>query len=399
MSRVGLSSRTSWSRTLNPSARAVAQAQAQGTALLDLSEANPTRCGLSDSSVLQLLSDSRGGCYAPQPLGLSGARQAVSSYYESRGIAVAYDRVVLAASTSEAYGWLFKLLCDPSDVVLVPNPAYPLLPMLGQLEGVELRDYPLRREEGWRIDFAALRNELAQAEGRARAIVVVNPSNPTGTFTRRDEAEALIDIAREHEAALIVDEVFADYPHQPLPADRRASFADVSEGLCFVLSGLSKVALLPQLKLSWLVCSGPQQMVAEVLGRLELISDCYLSVSTAAQLALAPILARRERLQAPMHRRLATNLAALDRAIEARGSTCPVRRLPTDGGWYALVEVPRSRSDDEWVTHLVQQAGVLVHPGYFFDMEQQGTMVVSLIGEPEPFTRAITAAVQLWSSA
>ena len=229
--------------------------------------------------------------------------------------------------------------------------------------------------------------------------MVVNPSNPTGTYARRAEAEALIAIAREHGLALIVDEVFADYPHQRLAADRRAGFADVSEVLCFVLSGLSKVALLPQLKLSWLVCSGPQDVAAEAMARLELISDCYLSVTTAAQLALAPILARREQLQAPMHRRLRTNLAALDRVIEAWGSACPLRRLPTDGGWYALVEVPRSRSDDEWIVRLAERAGVLVQPGYFFDMELDGTMVLSLIGEPEPFARAVTAAVDLWSLA
>jgi len=374
----------------------LAEARATGRVLLDLTESNPTRCGLlADASLLSRLGDPAGALYEPSPFGRVRTREAVAKYYRDRGLPADPERIVLTTSTSEAYGWLFKLLSDDGDQVLVPQPSYPLFPMLAQLEGVELAAYPLLRDEGWRVDVAA----LARAIGpRSRAILMVNPNNPTGSFVHRDDAQEIGAIARERGLALIVDEVFADFLHQPLGPDRQSSFAGFDQALCFVLSGLSKLALLPQLKLGWIACFGPEPAVEEALGRLDLVADSYLSVSTAVQLAAPAILEQAQALRAPVMARLERNLAAIDRAISAQGSTCPVRRLPSEAGWYAMIEVPRTRPDEQWLERLVHAEGLVVHPGYFFDLQAAGTMVVSLLHEPELFGPAIARAVACWSS-
>jgi aspartate/methionine/tyrosine aminotransferase len=398
MSGPPFSARTAWSRAPGALGALLAETRRAGRTLVDLTDVNPTRCGLSDASLGALLADPRAGRYQPEPLGASEARRAVAGYYERRRLAVGAEQVVLCASSSEAYGWLIKLLCDPGDVVLVPEPAYPLLPMLAELEAVRLRHYPLLRDERWRIDLGALERTLA-TEPRARAIVVVHPGNPTGAFTRRDDARALADLAAAHGAVLLVDEVFADFAHGPLAPDRLPSFAAAELGCRFVLSGLSKVALAPQLKLGWIVVAGPAPWRAEALARLELVADTYLSVSTAVERALPAILDRAEPLQRVARARIAQNLGTLDGLIAAEGPLCPLRRPGCDGGWYALVEVPRTRSDDEWLTLTVRTAGVLVHPGYLFDLAEAGTMVLSLLPEPERFAPAAAAVVKLWAEA
>jgi aspartate/methionine/tyrosine aminotransferase len=364
--------------------------------LVDLTESNPTRVALADDQRqrwVSRLGDPAGGRYAPDARGLAPLREAIARYYGRRDRVVDPQRMVVTASSSEAYAWLFKLLGDPGDAILAPEPSYPLFPFLADLEDLRLLPYPLRRDEDWRVDLGALRRQLDEAP-RARAILVVHPGNPTGSLLRQDDAEELATLARERGIALVVDEVFVDYLAPDRPTNRRGSFAGFGEDhdvTCFTLSGLSKVALLPQVKLGWLLAEGPG--ACEALARLELVADSYLSVNTAVQLAAPAILDEVDALQARLRERLARNLASLDAALADGGPSCPVRRLWRDGGWYAMLEVPRTRDDDAWIARLIEAEGIVVHPGYFFDAAEAGLMVVSLLLEPAVFAPAIQAAV------
>ena len=380
------SRRTAWDRSDNALSRELARARAEGRALVDLTEGNPTRVGLGGADLVPLLGHPRGAAYAPAALGHAPAREAVARYYEGRGLAVPADRVCLSASTSEAYGWLFKLLCERGDEVLVPAPSYPLFGFLAALEDVTLVPYPLARDQRFRVDLSALE---ARVGPRTRAVILVHPNNPTGSFVRRDEAAAIEQIARRRGLALVVDEVFGDYALGSLPPDRLPSFAGDRAALTFVLSGLSKVTAMPQVKLGWIATLGPDAIAAEAMGRLEVIADTYLSVSAPVQLALPEILAQRGPIQAAIRSRVQANLAALDAAITALGSEAPVRRLPVDGGWYATIEVPRTRDEDAWIETLVCEDGVIVHPGYFFDFAEEGYLVVSLLPGEAVFREAI----------
>lgn len=371
-------------------------AQARGP-LLDLTESNPTRAGFAEPGLVARLGDARGATYRPEPGGALVAREAIQAYYRARGALVSPEQIVLCASTSEAYGWMFKLFCEPGDCVLVPSPGYPLLPFLADLEALRLVDYPLVRQDGWRIDLAEI--DRLFADKNARAVTLVHPGNPTGVFTRRDEAARLATLARHNDAPLLVDEVFADYAHGTLAPDRLPTFAGGTEALTIVMSGLSKVALMPQLKLAWIVVAGADERVRrEALERLEVLADTYLSVATPVQLALPEILAAVPGLQVRVRARLAANLAALDAALAAVGTGSQLRRLPLDGGWYALVQLPRTRSDDEWLERTLA-VGVLVHPGYFFDITTAGIFVVSLLTDEATFVEGITRAVGSWSVA
>lgn len=370
-----LSERTRWHLEDNALSRAAAEARRRGP-ILDLTESNPTRAGLAPGSeMLGELSHPRAATYEPLALGHEDAREAICAYYRDRGATVDRGRIVLSASTSEAYAWLFKLLCDRDDAVLVPQPSYPLFDYLATLEDVRLVPYPLMREENFRIDLQALERSIDE---RTRAILLVHPNNPTGTLVRPEEADALERIATEHGLALIVDEVFGDY------AERAFTFAGRGRAVTFVLSGLSKVVAMPQVKLGWIVAEGPG--LDDAFSRLELIADTYLSVGTPIQRALPSILENRAPVQAAIRARVAENLRALDQALVATPS---VRRLPLDGGWSVVLEVPRTRED--WAETLVRDVGVLVHPGYFFDFEREGVLVISLLPEPTTFARATAA--------
>lgn len=390
------SSRTAWDLGGNALATALGRAKAAGRALADLTESNPTRVGIADMrSAVAALGHPRGVAYEPSPLGHGEARAAVAAYYAERGLAVDAGRVVLSASTSESYGWLMKLLCERGDAVLVPAPSYPLLSFLAALEDVELVPYPIAADERWRVDLDAVE---AAIDERTRAIVLVHPNNPTGSFVTREEAAGLEALAARHGLALVVDEVFGDFAHGALPPDRLPSFAGRDAALTFVLSGLSKVVLLPQLKLGWIAISGPDAVAAEALARLEVVADTYLSVGTPVQRALPEILAARHAVQAAARARVEANLAAVDAALAAVPRGSGLRRLPLDGGWYAMLEAPRALDEDAWVERLVEEHGVVVHPGYFFDADGEGIYVVSLLPEPAVFADAIAKVVRALAS-
>lgn len=363
----------------------IREAREAGRSLIDLTESNPTRCGFpSTAPLVAELGDARGTRYEPHPLGHPIAREAIAAHHRARGAHVDPNRIVLSASTSETYGWLFKLLCDRDDAVLVPHPSYPLFDWLAKMEEVRLVPYPLMREEGWRIDLDALQREI---DDKTRAILLVHPNNPTGSFTRRGDAEALERIAERHDLALVVDEVFADYAIDALPPDRLPTFTTRHRVLTFVMSGLSKVAALPQVKLGWTIVHGPDADVREAMARLEMIADTYLSVSTPVQLAAPKILSAVAPMQDAIRRRVRENLRALDHAIV--GENGLIRRLPIDGGWCAILEVPRTMDEDAWVETLVREETVLMHPGYFFDLDREGYLVASLIVEEAAFREAI----------
>ena len=388
------SARTRWDRTPNRLASALQHAKASEHALIDLTESNPTRAALFDTApLIAELGHPRGAIYEPEPLGHPVAREAIGRYYAARGLAVDPASVVLTASTSEAYSWLFGLLADPGETILIPRPSYPLFDWIGEMRGVSLCPYLLRRDAEFRIDLDDLRHRI---DPSTRAIVLVHPNNPTGSFVRRDEAKALADLAREHDLALIVDEVFGDYPLERLPAEVLPSFAllGAEAPLVCVLGGLSKALLLPQLKLGWMALSGHADLVSEALARLELIADTYLSVATPVQLALPALLDHQPAIAKAVCARLRENLAALDAALGALGPTSPVRRLPVRGGWYAVLEVPRLYDDDGWVELLLREDGVIVHPGYFFDFDGDGFLVLSLLPETAIFREGVRRVTQ-----
>ncbi|MCC6806829.1 MAG: pyridoxal phosphate-dependent aminotransferase [Deltaproteobacteria bacterium] len=370
------SERTAWDRTPNATS---ARAQAARENAIDLSESNPTVLGFAPpADVLDAFADRAAALYAPAPLGLPSARAAIALYYERRGVPCDPARVVLTASTSEAYFLLFTLLADPGDRVLVPAPSYPLFGYLADVAGVVLAPYPLAYDGEWHTDFAALE---AAVDARTRAIVVVTPNNPTAHYLKPAEHARVADLCSRSGIALIADEVFADYPIEAAAP----SFIAESSALTFVLSGLSKVALLPQAKLGWCAVSGPGPLVGEALARLEVLCDTFLSVSGPVQHALPSLLLHGEALQPVVRARLAENLAALKRTLTGSAATV----LRCEGGFTALVRLPNIRDDDAWCEALLS-GGVIVQPGHFYDLSSGPFVVLSLLGEPERFLAGVT---------
>jgi hypothetical protein len=377
------SERTRWDLRPNRLAECLAAKRAAGAVVLDLTESNPTRVGLpSPADVLAPLARAEARRYEPLPFGLRAAREAVAADFARRGFPLGPDRVVLSASTSEAYAFLFKLLCDPGDEVLVPRPGYPLFEFLASLESVRVRTYPLAHDGEWHLDLAALRSA---AGPRTRAIVVVSPHNPTGACLKRDERDVLEGLCADRSIALVSDEVFADFSFRDDPR-RAGSAARDGPALAFTLGGLSKSCGLPQLKLAWAAVSGPEPLRREALARLEVVADTYLSVSTPVQVAAPDLLARREELQAPIRARVRANLEALRAAI---GPGCPATLLEPEGGWSAVLRVPATRSEEERVTRLLEERDVLVHPGYFFDFPREAFLVLSLLPPEADFAEGV----------
>jgi hypothetical protein len=385
---------------LTPTALAarVAALCAAGAPLLDLSDANPTRCGLApDARLARALAtvarDPAALRYEPDPRGDADARAAIAAYHARRGAVVSPEHVVLTAGTSEGYAHLFRLLGDPGDVVHVPTPGYPLFEHLAALEGLATAPYPLRPPVGtgarWRVDLDAFAAALTE---RSRVIVAIDPGNPTGSFVDPDDWAGLRAIALERGLAIVSDEVFADYaaPQTTPPPGALAGAADGP--LHFVLSGASKVLALPQLKIAWIVAAGPAALRDDALARLEFIADAYLSVSPILARALPELLAARDAIQRPVHQRGARNRAALDAALASTSA----RALPAEAGWCAIVRAA-GRDEATDVLTLLDRDGVLVQPGVLFDLEAPGAAycVVSLLPEPARFDRGVAALARV----
>jgi len=377
------SRRTNWNTEESELAHAHRHRVEAGLPTADLTASNPTRCGFEyPADLLAALGNPNALSYDPQPRGLLPAREAVCAYYAEHGIEVAPDQVVLTTSTSEAYSYLFRLLCDPGSDLVVPQPGYPLFDFLAVLDDVHLRPAPLVYDHGWQIEPEGFRRAITSS---TRAIVLVHPNNPTGHFTKRWEADELARICGEHDLSLIVDEVFLDYGFASDDADRVASFATGLESVpVFVVSGLSKIAGLPQMKAAWIVATGPGRTAA--LDRLEVIADTFLSMNAPVQWAMPAWLAGREQLQSQIRNRVFANLAELDRQLGRQGVT---RRLKFEGGWYAVLRIPALRPDEATVRELLDR-GVWIHPGYFFGMPDSGHLVVSLLSREVEFSTGVT---------
>ncbi|MBZ5648770.1 MAG: pyridoxal phosphate-dependent aminotransferase [Acidobacteriia bacterium] len=373
--------RTGWELAPNRFSAALERARNAGRELLDLTESNPTRVGLRyPGGLLQSLADPRGLEYRPEALGLAAAREAVAGYYGEMGANVPPHTIVLTSSTSEAYSFLFRLLCNPGDEVLVGVPSYPLFDYLASIQDVRLVLYPLLYDHGWQLDFHSLEQGLGT---RTRALMLVHPNNPTGSYVQPAERDRLSNISAERGLALVADEVFLDYA---IAGAAPFTFAANLGALTFTMSGLSKVAALPQVKLSWIVVSGPKAARDEALQRLEVIADTYLSVSTAVQLALPELLRDRRQAQGQIGDRVRTNLAELDRQLAGQ-KAC--RRLEMEAGWYAVVRVPATRPDEELAIQILEREGVVVHPGHFYDFPSEGYIVLSLIPRVELFAEGV----------
>ncbi len=385
------SCRTDWKLTPNRFTEAQREVSAAGREVLDLSISNPLRAGLhyDPEGILNALKNPKAMDYDPQPKGLRSAREAVALYYrEQHGELIDPESLLLTTSTSEGYSYIFRLLCNPDDEVLVPKPSYPLFEFLADLQDVKLAPYPLLYDHGWQIDFPSLARAVTS---RTRAVIVVHPNNPTGSYVSAGERTQLNAFCREHGLALIADEVFLDYPHN---GAARPSFVLNPDVLTFTLSGLSKISGLPQMKLAWVACSGPAPTFAAAMDRLEVIADTYLSMNAPIQLAATVLLEQRKNIQPLLLDRLRTNLSELDGQLKRQRS---VQRLQADGGWYAVLRVPVTRSDEDLAIALLRQAFVLVHPGHFYDFPRDGYLIASLLTPLAQFREGTQRILQFLS--
>ena len=380
------SRRTNWNTQESELARAHRLRTQAGLPIADLTASNPTRCGFAYTpKLLQALSRPQALDYDPQPRGILRAREAVRGYYAGHGVALSPEQIVLTTSTSEAYSYLFRLLCDPGSEILIGQPGYPLFDFLAKLDDVALKAAPLVYDRGWQIDPEGLRRAITP---QTRAIVLVHPNNPTGHFTKPWEAEAVARLCREFDLSLIVDEVFLDYAF----AGTASSFAAGLEGVpVFVVSGLSKIAGLPQMKAAWIAVTGPDAVA--VLDRLEVIADTFLSMNAPVQCALPAWLEGREAIQRQIRERVAANLAELDRQLAQLPA---LSRLELEGGCYAVVRIPALQPDEQTVLALLER-GVWLHPGYFFGMAESGWLVMSLLAPEGEFSMGVTRLVEYFS--
>ena len=388
------SKRTEWNTEESELARAHRERVAAGLPIADLTASNPTRCGFEYPADLLLpLGDLVALDYDPDPKGGLWARKAVCRYYADHGVVIDPNQIILTTSTSEAYSYLLKLLCDPGDAILVPQPSYPLFDFLVDAEVVRLCHAPLIYDHGWQLDLEGLRQQIT---ADTRAVVLVHPNNPTGHFTKLHEARELAAICREHDLALIVDEVFLDYGLGDEDGSRKSdgtSFAALElDVLTFVVTGISKIAGLPQMKAAWLLAVGPGSQKA--LARLEVLADTYLSMNAPVQRALPFWLENREMIQAQIRVRVRENLAQFDLALAEQTGRCRwVTRLEIEGGWYAVLRIPATQPDECTVRDLLD-AGVWVHPGHFFGMRASGWLVVSLLTKVEEFSAGIATLLK-----
>lgn len=376
------SKRTEWDLEANRLSAALATHRAAGKPILDLTASNPTECGFryDEGAIRDALSLPGVLNYEPNPRGTPAARAAVAQYYAARGAHVAAEDIFLTTSTSEAYSFAFRLLCDPGTEILVPSPSYPLFDFLADIHDVQLVRYPLPYDAGWQIDFVGLEQAITQ---RTRGIIVVHPNNPTGHYAKPPEMERLNQICAARELALISDEVFLDFS---LKDAAPASFAANAPALTFAMSGISKISGLPQMKAAWLVLSGPTNLKAQAATRLEVIADTYLSMNAPVQLALPVLLGQRFAFQKQAISRLRRNLEETDRQL-AGNQTCS--RLNVEGGWYAILRVEGSQDDEQLAVQLVQKKSLYVHPGHFYDFPAPGHLVISLLVHETDFAEGL----------
>ena len=385
------SRRTSWKLDSNRFTLAHQQMLREGSEVLDLTISNPTRAGFAfdETTILDALRNPKSLDYDPQPKGLRRSRETVAEYYKCGAGAPAREidaeNIVLTTSTSEGYSYVFRLLCNPEDEVLVPKPSYPLFDFLADLQDVRVVPYPLLYDHGWQIDLPTLEMAITP---RTRAIVLVHPNNPTGSYVREEEQTRLNQLCREHNLALIVDEVFLDYAHDGRP---QHSFATNNDAFTFTLSGLSKIAALPQMKLAWIVVSGSEKEATEAMHRLEVIADTYLSLNAPVQLAAETLLKQRKKIQSQVMTRIRANLAELDRQL-VQYTSCV--RLLIEGGWYAVLRVPVTKSDEDLAIQLLFERSVLIHPGHFYDFPNDGYLVLSLITPEATFREGISRVLK-----
>jgi alanine-synthesizing transaminase len=412
------SDRTNWVLTQNRLTQAINEMRSRGAKILDLTVSNPTRVGLEydAQAILASLGSSRALDYDPQAKGLIEARQVVAEYYrDEHGVRdLDAEQIILTTSTSEGYSFVFRLLCNAGDELLVPKPSYPLFEFLADLQDVKLIPYPLIYDHGWQMDFPSLEKAVTP---KTRGVVVVHPNNPTGSYVKAAEVEQLNAVCQKHDLAVIVDEVFLDYPLYDHPLNdnqlsnskpngrlnqhsahfdpkwvkKHPSFVQNSAVLTFTLSGLSKVSALPQMKVAWIVTSGPEDQAASAMARLEVIVDTYLSMNAPMQWAVPVLLEQRKNIQKQLLARVEKNLAELDRQLAAQ-TAC--QRLEVEGGWYAVLRVPVTQSDEELAITLVREESVLVHPGHFYDFPGDGYLVVSLIAPQSDFIQGIRLTLE-----
>lgn len=383
--------RTNWDLAPNRLSEALAAHRAAGKRLLDLTVSNPTECAFTydSAAILDALRNPAALCYEPNPKGLESARRAVAGYYADRSENVLAEDIFLTTSTSEAYSYVFRMLCDPGDELLIPSPSYPLFDFLAEIQDVSLARYPLLYDHGWQIDFHAMEQTITP---RTRGLIVVHPNNPTGHFAKRGEIARLNSICSAREIAIIADEVFLDFA---LDGERPASFAANRGAPTITLSGLSKISGLPQMKAAWLIAGGPQRWQREALARLEVIADTYLSVNAPVQLAIPKFLELRHAFQEQIIERVGRNLSELDRQLAAQKA---VSRLIAEGGWCVVLRIPATCSDEDRAIDLLNTHGVSVHPGHYYDFPSDGYLVLSLLPPLEVFaegTRRLLTAICL----
>jgi alanine-synthesizing transaminase len=374
--------RTSWNLATNRLAEALAQHRAKGKPLFDLTVSNPTECGFvyDNGAILRALSNPAATIYQPEPRGLATARRAIAECYATRGCDVPVEDILLTTSTSEAYSFIFRLLCNPGDELLIPAPSYPLFNFLADIQDVRLVRYPLFYDHGWEIDFHALEQAITS---RTRGVIVVHPNNPTGHYTNSAATKRLNEICSAKNLAIIADEVFLDFS---LTQELHPSFAANREALAFTMSGLSKIAGLPQMKVAWLITSGPERWKSQACARLEVIADAYLSMNAPIQLAVPSFLQQRTAFQKQLMARVRDNLRELDSQMAAQN---PCSRLEVEGGWYVVLRVPATRPDEDIAVDLLASSGVYIHPGHFYDFPSDGYLVASLITPEHDFAEGI----------
>jgi alanine-synthesizing transaminase len=381
--------RTNWNLETNRLSAALAAHREAGKPLIDLTVSNPTECGFQydEEAILSALRNPAAMNYEPHPRGLMVARDAVAGYYAERGAVVSTDNIFLTTSTSEAYAYAFRTLCDPGDEVLIPEPSYPLFEFLADIQDVRLVRYPLVYDHGWQIDFHSLEHAIT---ARTKGVIVVHPNNPTGHFLKSDEMRKLNEICVAREMAIVADEVFLDFA---VGEKRHATLAANPGALTFTMSGLSKICGLPQMKAAWLVVSGPEPFRKQALDRIEVIADTYLSMSAPIQWAMPTLLGQRTAFQKQLLARANQNLAELDQQLAERKSCS---RLEVEGGWNAVIRVPATRTDEEFAIELLATKGVYVHPGHFYDFSLEGYVVVSLIASLRDFASGMKLLLSMF---